>query len=74
MQMATRLDRLVIYYEGLLPTNYHDPLIMWSCKIMRDQSKHNISTTKVPMAMKPGRMVTYLDGLLQIKSHDPLII
>ena len=33
MSMATKLGRVVIYYEGLSPITAHDPLITWLCKI-----------------------------------------
>ena len=33
MSMATKLGRVVIYYEELSPINVHDPLITWLCKI-----------------------------------------
>ena len=59
--MATKLDRMITYLDGLLPITLHGPLIMWSCKI-----NHYISTTTVPMANKPDRMITYLDALLSV--------
>ena len=31
--MATKLDRMVTYLDGLLPKEPHDPLITWSYKI-----------------------------------------
>ena len=43
--MAIKLARVVTYHEGILPTNLHDTLIRFSCKIMR-QAK-NISHYQV---------------------------
>ena len=31
--MATKLDRMVIYFDGFLLIISHDPLITWSCKV-----------------------------------------
>ena len=33
MAVATKLGKLVTYYEGLSPIKSHDPFITWSCKI-----------------------------------------
>ena len=35
MPMATKLGRLVTYYEGFPPIISHDFLITWSCRITR---------------------------------------
>ena len=37
--MTTKLVRMVNYLDGLLPLKSHHPLIMWSCKIMRQETK-----------------------------------
>ena len=34
MSIATKLDRMVTYHEGLPPVKLHNPLIKWSCKIL----------------------------------------
>ena len=60
--MATKLGKMVIYLDVLLPIKSHYPLITFF-----------IFHTTVPMATKPGRMITYLDRLIPIKSHDLLI-
>ena len=31
--MTTILDRMIIYFDGLLPVKSHDPLITWLCEI-----------------------------------------
>ena len=54
--MATKLGSMLTNLEGLLPMMLVDPLITWSCKIMR-QTK-NISTTTVPIATEFGAMAT----------------
>ena len=38
-----------------------------------NHNNFHISTTIMPMAIKPSRVVTYHEGLTPIKSHDPLI-
>lgn len=44
-----------------------------SCEILlSNYSKHSISATKIPMAIKPGRVVVCHEGLISIKSHDLL--
>ena len=31
--MATKLDKMITYFDGLLPIKSHDSLITWSCGI-----------------------------------------
>ena len=57
MLMASRLYRMVAIIEGLLPIMLPHPLVMWSCKILR-QTKNITTTTKL------GTMVTNFQGLL----------
>ena len=47
--MATKLGRMVTYYDGLLPIKSHDHMT---------NSNNYIYTTTVPMATKLGRIVT----------------
>ena len=73
VSMFTKLGRMVIYLDGLVPITTHDCLITWSCKITW-QTKTIISPSTVPMVTKLGRMVVYLGGLLTIiKSYNDLI-
>ena len=73
LPMITKLDRMVIYLDGLLFIKSHDPLIMWSHKIYCQIKNHYIFTTTVSIATRLGRMVTHPNGLLLIKLHDPSI-
>ena len=57
MLMASRLYRMVAVIEGLLPIMLPHPLVMWSCKILR-QTENITTTTKL------GTMVTNFQGLL----------
>ena len=66
MPMATKLGRMVTYFEGLLTIKSFNALITWS------NEKHYISTIRVSMATL-CRIVIYFDGSLPIKSHDPFI-
>ena len=34
MPIATRLARVLTYYEGLPPIKSDDPLVTWSCEVM----------------------------------------
>ena len=68
--MATKLDRMVTYFERLLTIKSFYALITWSCKV----TWQKIFITRVPMANKLGRIMTLLDGLLPIITHDPLIM
>ena len=72
MSMTTKLDRLKTCLERVPPKMSHEPLITWSCEIMR-QIK-NISTTTIPMANNINRVITYNDELPPIKPRDPDII
>ena len=72
VSMATKLDRMVTYFERLLTIKSFYALITWSCKVT--WQKIFISITRVPMANKLGRIMTLLDGLLPIITHDPLIM
>ena len=65
MPMATKLDRVVTYREGLQSIKSNDHLITWSCGIN--------SNTRVAKATKLCWMVTCINGLLLIKSHDCFI-
>ena len=31
--MATKLGRMVTYFDGIIPIKSHDPVITWSCDI-----------------------------------------
>ena len=71
--MTTKLGKVVIYPEEILPKKLHDSLITWSCEITR-QTKTIISPPpEYLIAIALGRMVTYLDGHLSIEPDDPLI-
>ena len=70
--MATKLDRMVTYLNGLVPVKSHSHLITWFCKITW-QTKIIKSSLPLSTASKLDRMITYLDELLPIKSHVPLI-
>ena len=74
--MATKLGRLVTYYDGLPSLKSNDLLNTWSPEIMKRTIIKNyyITTVTMPMATKVARMVTYLEGCVSIKSHDPPII
>ena len=37
--MANKLDRMMIFLDGLLPVMSHDPLITWSCEIQDSQEE-----------------------------------
>ena len=41
MPMATKLGMMATYFEQLLPTNFHDHVITWFCKIT-SQTKYII--------------------------------
>ena len=59
----------LVTYDARLPLiKLHDPLIIWSSKIMW-QTKNIISplTKRVPMITKLGRLVTYLKELLPLE-------
>ena len=71
--MTTKLDRLVIYVNDLLPVKSYDSLITWCFSISRDKLEQLYSITTVFMT-KRGRMVTYLEDLLPIKSYEALIM
>ena len=34
MSITFKLDKIAIYFDGLLPIKSHDSLITWSCKII----------------------------------------
>ena len=70
--MATTLDRMVNYFDELLPIKSNGFLVTWSCKIMWP-TKTIISPLPVSMTNKLGRLVTYFEGLLTITSGKPLI-
>ena len=70
--MATKLARMVTYFEGLQGIKSHDPFITWSCEIMR-QTKIIISPLPVSMTTKLGKLVTHHLRLLPTKSHDPVM-
>ena len=65
--MTTKLGRMVVHLDGLLPIKSHDPARS------HDKLKLLYLHYAVPMAMKLGRMVTYLEGLKSIKQHNALI-
>ena len=71
--MATKLDRMVTYFERLLTIKSFYALITWSCKVTKKKILY-ISITRVPMANKLGRIMISLDGLLPIITHDLLIM
>ena len=60
MSIATKLDRIVTYLEGLLGTKSSDPYNTGPCKITWKDGKLD-------------RMLFYLEELLATKSHGPLI-
>ena len=63
MPVATKLDRVVNYQEGLPPKKSHKKL---DCVVLRDHmtDENNYkSTTRVAMTTKLGKMVAHLDGL-----------
>ena len=70
--IATKLDKVVTYHEGVPPIKSHDPLITWFSEITW-QTKIIISPLPVAMAAKFGRMAAHLDWLLLMKLHDSLI-
>ena len=72
LPMATKLGRMVVYFDELLPIKSHDPLNTWSYKIT--WWTKIISSLSLRIVTKYGKMVIYLNEFLPIKSHDPLII
>ena len=71
--MATKLDRMVTYFERLLTIKSFYALITWSCKVTKKKILY-ISITRVPMANKLGRIMISFDGLLPIITNDLLIM
>ena len=67
MPLATKLDRMVTYLDGLLPIKVPDPLITWSCEIIRQ-------TGTIISPMPPNKVVTYYEELPLIKLLDPSIM
>ena len=59
--MATELDKIVTYLEGLLTTKSFT------------NGNHYIATTRVPFVTKPGMMITYFNVCLPIRSRDSLV-
>lgn len=72
MFKATKLGKVMIYLEELLPIRLLHPLVMWSFKITWKTKTIIISITTMLMAPKLGRVITYLKGLQPIKSHGSL--
>ena len=67
--MATKLGRIVSFFEGIQAIELHESLITWSCEIM-GKSKFFISPSHtVPMTIKPGSALSYLKALL-LKEPD----
>ena len=64
--MATKVDRMVTFVQGLLFLELLDPLVRWSCNITW-QTKKSISL--LPQCLQPLN----LERFLPIKSHEPLI-
>ena len=73
MPMATKLGRIVTYFERLLTIKSFYTLITWSCKVMW-QTKIIIYHNQSAYGYKLGRMITYLDEFLHIKLHHSLIM
>ena len=74
--MATKLDRMVSYFDGLPRLNLYD-LLLRDLARSRDKIKliylhYYYISTPVPIATKLGTMMTYLEGLLIIKSFSAL--
>ena len=67
MPMATKLDRMVTYLEGLLSIKSHDHFNYAVLQGHLAKENHITSTTTVPMITKRSNVVTSLEGLLPIK-------
>ena len=68
--MATKLGRKVIHHDRLLPINFHDPPITWSCEIT-----WNTKTIISPLSqwLRPRNLVGWWLILKGSNSHNVLI-
>ena len=57
--MATKLDRIVTYLDGLLLIYSPDRLIKMVLSDHLTSSKYYISTTTIPMVTKRSKIVTH---------------
>ena len=70
--LATKLGRMVTYFERLLTIKLYYTLVTWSCKVCEKQKSLYIHNQGA-YGYKIGRMITYLNVYLPIKPHHPLI-
>ena len=70
MAVTTKLCKMIIYIDGLLPINPW--LSSNGFARPHDKLKPLYSTATVPMATKLGRMLTYLEVFLTINLYNAL--
>ena len=69
--MASKLGKVVNYYEKRLPIKSDKPLNTGSCEV-KTNWKHSYCGT-MPIPITPGKAITHNEELASIKSKDPLI-
>ena len=72
MSFATKIDRIMTNFEGLLPIILLDTLVTFSCDITL-KTKINICTTSMFMANKLGRVGVFNEELPSKKLQGSLI-
>ena len=68
--MATKLGRKVIHHDRLLPINFHDPPITWSCEITW---KTKTIISPLSQWLRPRNLVGWWLILKGSNSHNVLI-
>ena len=69
MPVATKFDKVGIYYEELPFIKSQGPLLMWSCNVTGNIRCY-ISTTTGHFATKLSKVVLYYEKLRHIKSDN----
>ena len=72
MSIPTKLDRVGIYNEELLPIKPHDPLVTWSCEITWPTKTTTSLLPQCLCSYQSWQDVTNLGGLLPMLL-DPLV-
>ena len=71
MSMVTKLVRVVTNHKVLLPRNWHNPSMRWSCEVT-SQFKSIIFSLTEDMNTELGKVLSYCERLPLLKPYDPL--
>ena len=73
MLMPTKIGKMVIYLDDLLPIKSHDPLIAWSLRSHNKLKSLYLHYYSIYGLQTIVRILTHLDRLLPLNLHELLI-